>query len=719
MGVSLTMWCCLLILALATSVKANCKLRDAKWKSVPPLVTSPRLGRALVNWREAIDHPECADKFDVWIWKEGQQKSQGKKTSIPGSQTLSVELTVEPCVFYNIGVDLFERDLINNHQRASTVAKYNSATLPSLNSTDVLPYFTVGIYKNPSTGQYDLNKASIKFQTSWITFMSCVKSFDVTGIQLAGASGTRSVIAGPSRTTETAAPQHELGEWEPYGSGRAPQGLGRPAYRRWGHLGGFNSPPLHPTQPTQPVAQPTTTVRPPAQTAWNYPATAHRPTIGSGQGGQGFNTGSRSPTSVHTPSLQSRSAFTNQYPRMSSTSSLHAATPTKLAAPFPPAGQAEIVVTVEPCKEYQFDVTIVTPAGQPLGKISGLRLPPLPDIADYVPPPFTQVVKVGLQGGRMSLGTQTSSPVPASCLPRYLEAVDAFAARLEAAANSEADRTRGKEMVMGRGQDMVEITQEKILAKQGCVCTSPRLQVAGKTFLYQGQSGGRPYYREDIEGRSLPSSIPPAQTVNRKKREAFIGNLGTTTTARPPWNYGAHGGNTGWGRGTTYTSTHTHTSSSHTSGSHTSSSGSVNIPITRVNTGSSSSISRSSSTGSRSSFGSSSRPGSRSSSSSRSTSTIGGRLGGSTPPPAPVPTFLYWQPQGNQWLMSPTLGGSVTEAEMAAKPTTSGLCPADVTQVWQTKEARTRSGRTVSWTEDPSVKTECKPDLMVPVPAGA
>merc|ERR1712080_490465 len=104
------------------------------------------------------------------------------------------------------------------------------------------------------------------------------------------------------------------------------------------------------------------------------------------------------------------------------------------------------------------------------------------------------------------------------------------------------------------------------------------------------------------------------------------------------------------------------------------------------------------------------------SSSSRSTSTIGGRLGGSTPPPAPVPTFLYWQPQGNQWLMSPTLGGSVTEAEMAAKPTTSGLCPADVTQVWQTKEARTRSGRTVSWTEDPSVKTECKPDLMVPVP---
>jgi len=63
--------------------------------------------------------------------------------------------------------------------------------------------------------------------------------------------------------------------------------------------------------------------------------------------------------------------------------------------------------------------------------------------------------------------------------------------------------------------------------------------------------------------------------------------------------------------------------------------------------------------------------------------------------------------------MSPTLGGAVNEAEMAAKPTTTGLCPADVPQVWQTKEARTRSGRTVSWTEDPSVNTQCKPDLMV------
>merc|ERR1719507_2036755 len=66
----------------------------------------------------------------------------------------------------------------------------------------------------------------------------------------------------------------------------------------------------------------------------------------------------------------------------------------------------------------------------------GLLLPPLPDIEDYVPPPFTEVVKISVTGGRLTLTTQTSSPVPTSCLSRYMEAVDAYANRVEAAANS-------------------------------------------------------------------------------------------------------------------------------------------------------------------------------------------------------------------------------------------------------------------------------------------
>ena len=44
----------------------------------------------------------CADSFEVWVWKEGQEKSQGKKSILTGHQTLKMEVSLEPCVFYNI-----------------------------------------------------------------------------------------------------------------------------------------------------------------------------------------------------------------------------------------------------------------------------------------------------------------------------------------------------------------------------------------------------------------------------------------------------------------------------------------------------------------------------------------------------------------------------------------------------------------------------------------
>ena len=183
-------------------------------------------------------------------------------------------------------------------------------------------------------------------------------------------------------------------------------------------------------------------------------------------------------------------------------------------------------------------------------------------------------------------------------------------------------------MEMGRAQDMVEVTQKKILARFS-LCSSPSFS-SGKVASvilqglmlgarssstrshpvsfqkFQGQSDGRPYYRSDIEGRSLPSPTLPTSSSRRNKRSAFIGRVdgGGTTTTRRPWNYGAHGGGSGaW-------------SSSSSS--------------------SSSSRSWSSST----STGSSSRGtlgGSR-----VSASSIGSRLGPGLPPPPPSPEFLYW-----------------------------------------------------------------------------
>merc|ERR550519_2184432 len=209
------------------------------------------------------------------------------------------------------------------------------------------------------------------------------------------------------------------------------------------------------------------------------------------------------------------------------------------------------------------------------------------------------------------------------------------------------------EVEMGRAQDLVEMTQKKILARfsffflsppflrQGCVCDSPRLDVGGKVFLYQGQSDGRPYYRSDIEGRSLPSPTLPTSSSRRNKRSAFIGRVdgGGTTTTRRPWNYGAHGGGSGaW------------------------------------SSSSSSSRSWSSST----STGSSSRGtvgGSR-----VSASSIGSRLGPGLPPPPPSPEFLYWSPTSKAWLVSPNLGAPESQATLSSQPSSTNLCPADSAQ---------------------------------------
>lgn len=53
--------------------------------------------------------------------------------------------------------------------------------------------------------------------------------------------------------------------------------------------------------------------------------------------------------------------------------------------------------------------------------------------------------------------------------------MDAYANRVEAAANSAEGNTRIAEVEMGRAQDMVEVTQKKILARFSLSASSPFL----------------------------------------------------------------------------------------------------------------------------------------------------------------------------------------------------------------------------------------------------
>merc|ERR1719233_177578 len=193
------MWAVVVVLTTISwsmLVQARCNMGDAKWKG-PPVVTQPSKaepGKVLVDWNESIKNPSCVDEYYVWVWKQGQdKKTQGRKFTISDYKVTSKLVDIEPCVFYNFVVELYEKDWINKHTRESEVVTYNSAALPSFNSSNVLKYFSVGYLKDPRTGGFDVEKASIKFQTA---FKGSVTTPDESGV---GGKG-----------------------WEAFGTGRQP-----------------------------------------------------------------------------------------------------------------------------------------------------------------------------------------------------------------------------------------------------------------------------------------------------------------------------------------------------------------------------------------------------------------------------------------------------------------------------------------------------------------
>ena len=238
---------------------------------------------------------------------------------------------------------------------------------------------------------------------------------------------------------------------------------------------------------------------------------------------------------------------------------LQVAGPVKSSPPFR-GEEIEIVLPVEPCELYDFELRIINPQNKEIGKIKDLELKALADVDSYIPPPLTSVVLVDYtMGGKYNIKTQPTSPVPATCLPDYMEALDAYANRLETVANEQSGKNRKDRKIQFVAQKDVEITQADLLVRQGCVCASPRLVLKSSSplasqgvspqalgvYLYEGVHGGRPYYKLDLEGRSTGEFIalrPADKPKTRAKR--FIGRVdgGGTTTTRRPWNYGAGGG---------------------------------------------------------------------------------------------------------------------------------------------------------------------------------
>merc|ERR1719312_98538 len=727
---------------LCSTVDASCFGTDAKWEKAPPRVSQPSKSepnKVLVDWSTIIKRSRCVDKFFLWVWKDGQDKGQGKKYIIADKNTQTKIVNIEPCIFHNFRVELEEDDSSHTDIKASETARYNSAALPAFNSTEVLEHFTVGYAQDPISKQFDLSKASIKFDTKFITFASCIKHIEVTGKQKSGAAR----LAADKKTvttTTTTTPRpanggdlnlaYRLPGRDPYGTGRKLDGLGAAPNRDW-RWDGDNKRPAYRSQlagnnPGQPAAaaSKSTTARP-LTTQWGYNPSGHPPTRLPG-GGWSYPTTTARPT-VSTarsakpapatpPVWAAESVFKNRFLRLSTKASAKVAGPVRKSPPFT-SQTVEIVVPVEPCEQYDFDLTIVNPQSKPLGRITDLQLPALPDIVDYIPLPMTSVILVEyLMGGKYQVRAQPTSPVPDACLPDYMEAVDTYASRLELVANRLEANNTGVRRRQSKAQHRVELTQAEMLARHGCLCASPRLEltVSGGAaaallsqplgadpfgvYLYEGMWEGKPYYKLDLDKRSTLEFRHNVTVHRRRKR--FIGKIdnNSTTTWRKP------AGSTSWSSSSWSSWSSSSSSSLPSSGSSSwSSSSSSSFPSSggRYSSSSSSSLPSSGGSGryqsgsrsssiysSRSSHGGGggSRP-SGSRSYGRTTTIIPiQRVTTTPPPPAAVDRYLYWQPSTKQWQVSTKKGDKSNSAELVGPANSKLACPADGHQQWTVKD---------------------------------
>jgi len=524
----------ILVLSLIPGLWGSCTFKSPSWSPGTlrvSLASSSHPNKVLVDWSALIVNKGCVDQYSVWVWKDGQQKAQGKKYLISDKNTLTKMVDIEPCLYHNFLVEL-------KPGKATGTVRFNSATLPSLEKDDVLKHVTVGYYKDPRTGQFNLGKASVKIQSKFLTFLKCIKHIEISGTQIAGAKAVKSTLAGPSTPSLTKTSEDA---WEPYGTGRQVGGMGRPADRKWGYH--REREPFRRSSSTSSSST--------SSSSTSSSSTSSSSSSTSSSTGWGYSVATKKPNKASKPASQPESTkwgpspFTKEFLRMKETPSKKPLNPVTSAPPFK-SDIVEITVDVEPCKEYQFEMKIISPQNAVVASIPGIILQSLSDLPDYVPPPLTAVVEVNFAGGKHTLTTQKTSPVPETCLIDYMEAVDTFANRVEHVANNLHSAASLVKSGQDRIQDNVEMTQSASLAKLGCTCTSPRLEVTvgssdslapdyAGVYLYQGVQQGKPYFKLDLENRSIPGASSP---VRRRKR--FIGRVdgGGTTTTRTPINYG-------------------------------------------------------------------------------------------------------------------------------------------------------------------------------------
>jgi len=376
----------------------------------------------------------------------------------------------------------------------------------------------------------DLRMASIQFPRELLQGASCLDYIQVTGSQVRGRS-TPPSSPSPSRGRSfswghlgktTFNPNIQVGAAATLPAGISyadaakntdPRG---PLASQWSTSSSGSSSPG-----ASPPASPSSPPRPGTAT----------PAVTSGQTAQ--------------PPLFSPPNYANSLPRAAGGATKQVG-PIRVQPPFlKPI--IEILVAVEDCSEYSFEVKLFAPGSKEVGKLSNIRLPPLADIPGYVPPPLTSVMSITFSpDGKPIYGVKTNSGVNAACLPAFYEAYDAYTHRLENEIHWQFGEGHRVQSLIDTTQNQLDKSQQELLKTFGCVCTSPHIKMATTDaslikkyadqfghYHFQGMHAGRPFYKLMPPGSAVHSGAPGGQATSTSRPGAATTTT-TTTTARPP-----------------------------------------------------------------------------------------------------------------------------------------------------------------------------------------
>jgi len=470
------------LLLFVSSCNAGCTFKDAKWKNrnkAAPAVSQPSRNdptKVLVSWRDIMENANCVDSFVVLVWADGQPASSATKYKVDKTTTSKI-VDVQACVTYKFAVEIHENEKIGGEDvTKSGEASYKTAGAASNIRVDA-SRFLVSYYWDPVKRVTDLRTAVISLPRDLLKTASCLDYIQVTGEQVRARARSGSVSSSRGRTFS------------------------------WNHLGkGYN-----------PAIQ--------AGGASTLPAAVSRNSYSNAVRGRSSSTSSTSSTS-------SSGSWRSSSSRSSSTSSTSSASPISAPAfantlPRQKGGAAgkvgpiraqppflkdmiQIKVPVKDCSEYNFEVKFFGPGSKQLGVVTGVKLPALADVPGYVPPPLTSVMSITYSSnGKAIYGVKTSSGVNSACLPAYYEAYDAYTHRLENEVNwATKESQRGKALITN-SQKQLGKSQEELLKKAGCVCTSSRLTFTSTDsglltgrhgnqfgdYEFQGMYKNRPFYK--------------------------------------------------------------------------------------------------------------------------------------------------------------------------------------------------------------------------------